>query len=41
MGDIALTNSRKKNVTMILCSVQNKSSSPFLSLGVFYHVLRF
>ena len=34
IGDIALTNiSREKNTSMILCSVQNKSYSHFLSLG--------
>ena len=36
-GDVALMNmgARKKTVSMILCSIQNKSSSPFLSLSMF------
>ena len=34
IGDVALTNiGRKTNYSMILCSVQYKSSWPFLSLG--------
>ena len=38
IGDVTLTNiSRETNFSMILCSIQNKSSSPFLSLG---YVLR-
>ena len=33
-GDVALTNiNRETNCSMILCSIQSKSSFPFLSLG--------
>ena len=35
-GDVALMNmNQEKSISMILCSNQNKSSSPFLSLSMF------
>ena len=35
-GDVALMNIyREASYSMILCSIQNKSSSPFLNLSMF------
>ena len=42
IGDVTLTNiSRETNDFMILCSIRNKSSSPFSASICSWHVLNF